>query len=113
MPSTAAWPGQLADLPVPGIPGSRLASMADRLTDGSLPGFLDQLHRVRACLHPIRLSGHVDRVNPVTGELTRDYDTTTSPDGVLLVPCGNRRASRCPSCSDLYAGDAWQIVSAG
>jgi hypothetical protein len=114
MPTTAAaWPAQLADLPVPGIPGSRLASMADRLTDGSLPGFLDQLHRVRACLHPIRLFGHVDRVNPTTGELTRDFDTAGSPDGVLLIPCGNRRASRCPSCSDLYAGDAWQIVTAG
>ena len=87
--------------------------MADRLLDGSLPGFLRQLQRVRACQHPVRLAGQVDRVDPVTGELTPDFDSHDAPDGVVLVPCGNRRASRCPSCSDLYAGDAWQIVHAG
>jgi hypothetical protein len=68
---------------------------------------------VRACLHPVRLAGHVDRVDPVSGELTRVFESGGCPDGVLLIPCGNRRASRCPSCSDLYAGDAWQIVHAG
>ena len=61
-------PAELAGLPVPGIPGSRLADMAGRLVDGSLPGFLDQLARVRACLHPVRLAGHVDRVDPASGD---------------------------------------------
>ena len=109
----ATLPPALADLPVPGFPGVRLAAVADRLLDGSLPGFLRQLQRVRACQHPVRLAGQVDRVDPVTGELTPDFDSDDAPDGVVLVPCGNRRASRCPSCSDLYAGDAWQIVHAG
>lgn len=27
--------------------------------------------------------------------------------------CKNRRAAVCPSCSDLYAGDTWHLVSAG
>ncbi|MGZ4619655.1 MAG: replication initiator [Frankiaceae bacterium] len=77
--------------------------MADRLLDSSPPGFLRQLHRVRACQHPVRLAGQVDRVDPITGELTPDFHSHDAPDGVVLVPCGNRRASRCPSCSDLHA----------
>jgi hypothetical protein len=35
------------------------------------------------------------------------------PDGVIYKPCGNRRASVCPSCSKLYQHDAYQIVRAG
>lgn len=31
----------------------------------------------------------------------------------ILVRCKNRRAVVCPSCSDLYAGDTWQLVHAG
>ena len=32
---------------------------------------------------------------------------------MLLVRCGNRRASVCPSCSREYAGDMWQLLYAG
>jgi len=32
---------------------------------------------------------------------------------VVLGRCNNRRASVCPSCSDLYAGDTWQLIHAG
>ncbi len=39
--------------------------------------------------------------------------TEGEPDGVLLTACGNRRASRCPSCSQTYRGDAFQLISAG
>ena len=31
----------------------------------------------------------------------------------MLARCKNRRASVCPSCSDLYAADTWQLVTAG
>jgi hypothetical protein len=31
----------------------------------------------------------------------------------VWVRCNNRRASVCPSCSDLYARDTWQLVHAG
>lgn len=30
-----------------------------------------------------------------------------------LVKCKNRRADICPTCSDVYAGDTWQLVHAG
>ena len=32
---------------------------------------------------------------------------------VVMIRCGNRRAAICPSCSDLYAADTWQLVHAG
>jgi hypothetical protein len=31
----------------------------------------------------------------------------------VLARCKNRRAAVCPSCSDLYAADTWQLVTAG
>ena len=65
------------------------------------------------CTHPIRLSGHADTVDSRTGEVQHTYDTANEPDGTLLIACGNRRASRCPSCSATYRSDTWQLVAAG
>jgi hypothetical protein len=31
----------------------------------------------------------------------------------VLTRCNNRRATVCPSCSDLYARDIWQLIHAG
>lgn len=31
----------------------------------------------------------------------------------VMIRCGNRRAAICPSCSDLYAADTWQLIHAG
>lgn len=31
----------------------------------------------------------------------------------VLTRCNNRRATACPSCSDLYARDIWQLIHAG
>ncbi|OHV34494.1 plasmid replication initiator protein [Parafrankia soli] len=90
-----------------------LTAMRERVADGTLSAFLSQLDRVAGCTNPIRLAGTVDHVDTSTGEMRRVLDTQTMPDGTLLVPCGNRRASVCPSCSYLYKGDAWQIVHAG
>ena len=45
--------------------------------------------------------------------LARFRDAFALPDGVIYKPCGNRRASVCPSCSQLYKRDAYQIVRAG
>lgn len=49
------------------------------------------------CAHPIQLTG--------TDEFGRDR--------VVWTRCNNRRAQICPSCSDLYARDTWQLVHAG
>jgi hypothetical protein len=33
--------------------------------------------------------------------------------GTVLAPCGNRRESVCPACSDRYAADAFHLLRAG
>jgi hypothetical protein len=41
------------------------------------------------------------------------YDTRTEPGERLLVRCRNRRATVCPACSRLHAGDTFHLVRAG
>ena len=63
---------------------------------------LAEVNQAGGCSHPIRLRGNLlDRVN---GELV---------DTGILVPCKDRRAAVCPSCSRLYQADTWQLVAAG
>jgi len=63
---------------------------------------LSEVDQAGLCSHPVRLRGvTLDRT---TGELS---------EGGLLVPCKDRRAAVCPSCSRLYQADAWQLVAAG
>jgi hypothetical protein len=35
------------------------------------------------------------------------------PDGVIYVPCNNRRAVVCLSCAETYRADTYQLVKAG
>jgi hypothetical protein len=55
----------------------------------------------------VRRSGEDPTSNPT------DLGTTSEPDGVILKACGNRRASRCRPCSEVYRRDAWHLVAAG
>ena len=71
------------------------------------------IERARGCTHPVRLMGSSTNVDPATGELVRAFASNRDPDGVLLTPCGNRRASVCAACSEVYRGDAWQLVVSG
>jgi hypothetical protein len=71
----------------------------------------EQLGGCGHCARPVRLRGRVEHHTPDGRKLA--YTTAGEPDRVLLVRCGNRRASACPSCSHEYAGDMWQLVHAG
>jgi hypothetical protein len=73
----------------------------------------EQMRGVACCARPIRLAGHIDHVDPATGEVRRALDTSSAPAGALLVACGNRRATACPACAETYRGDAWQLIAAG
>ncbi|WP_435877765.1 replication initiator protein RepSA [Streptomyces kurssanovii] len=69
------------------------------------PGFdrwKDQVHRTGGCSDPIHLTGWTLAKDRTTGETLRRYSTDTEPDGRLRVACGNRRASRCPTCAYTY-----------
>jgi hypothetical protein len=72
-----------------------------------------QVAQTGYCSRPIRLAGQVEAADPVTGEVHVTYSTEHEPDGTLLVACGNRRASRCPSCSEVYRRDAFHLVASG
>lgn len=50
------------------------------------------------CANPVQSSAH----DPDLGRRV-----------AVMIRCGNRRAAICPSCSDLYAADTWQLVHAG
>jgi hypothetical protein len=65
------------------------------------------------CSSPIRLAGERLTVNRDTGEIVDRFASTDAPFGVVLLACGNRRASRCQSCSDVYRHDAYALVRAG
>ncbi|SHN34052.1 replication initiator [Cryptosporangium aurantiacum] len=71
-----------------------------------------QLQHCGYCSRPVRLRGRITHRTP-GGRRAVTYSTHSEPDGVLLVRCGNRRASACPSCSREYAGDMWQLLYAG
>ncbi|MGB3896593.1 MAG: replication initiator [Mycolicibacter sinensis] len=56
-----------------------------------------RVESVGYCAHPIQLSG----------------TDTAGRRHCVWTRCNNRRQAVCPSCSDLYARDTWQLVHAG
>ncbi|MCL2419620.1 MAG: hypothetical protein FWD04_10030 [Conexibacteraceae bacterium] len=91
-----------------------LRDVAARLGDPDTGGrYLRWVERARGCSHPVRLRGASRDADVVTGEVVSEFTSDTEPDGVILKPCGNRRANVCPACSEVYQGDAWQLVATG
>ena len=85
-----------------------------RLNDAETGGRYERwVERARGCTHPVRLRGASRDADPATGEVVREFTSEREPDGVLLKPCGNRRAHVCRACSEVYRGDAWQLVVSG
>lgn len=91
-------------------------TLGDLLRVASAPDFprwQEQIHRTGGCSDPIHLRGWTVTQDRATGEILHRYSTDTEPGGRLRVACGNRRASRCPSCAWLYAGDTFHLIRAG
>ncbi|MFJ3247874.1 replication initiator protein RepSA [Streptomyces sp. NPDC086782] len=91
-------------------------TLGDILRVAGSPGFdrwEDQVRRTGGCADPIHLRGWVLHKDKTTGETLHHYSTEVEPTGRLRVACGNRRASRCPSCAWTYAGDTYHLVRAG
>jgi hypothetical protein len=93
---------------------------ADRAAPGPIPpssldpaallrtGLADQLTRTAGpCHRPLRLAKTVLAVGRDNGHV-RALDTQ-----VVHARCGNRRESRCPSCSVLYKYDTYNLIAAG
>jgi hypothetical protein len=91
-------------------------TLADLLRVANTPGFdrwQEQVRRTGGCSDPIHLSGLTVTRDRATGNVLYSYSTAGEPGGRLRVACGNRRASRCPSCAWLYAGDTFHLIRAG
>lgn len=74
-----------------------LRQMIRRAASPSFEAWWDAAERSGFCASPIRLGA--------TDEFGRQHH--------VLTRCNNRRATTCPSCSDLYARDIWQLIHAG
>ncbi|WP_031476709.1 replication initiator protein RepSA [Streptomyces bicolor] len=91
-------------------------TLGDLLRVASAPDFdrwQHQIHRTGGCADPIHLRGWTTRVDTTTGEALHRYTTHGEPGGRLRIACGNRRATRCPSCAWTYAGDTYHLIRAG
>ncbi|RSS85515.1 replication initiation protein, partial [Streptomyces sp. WAC02707] len=96
--------------------GTDPLALADLLRVSNTPGFerwREQVRRTGGCSDPIHLSGTTVTRDRATGDVLYSYSTADEPGGRLRVACGNRRASRCPSCAWTYAGDTYHLIRAG
>lgn len=94
--------------------GSALEFVLARAADpDAYERWVTQGRAARWCTHPVRLSGSTTALDPGSGEIVGGYSTATEPDGVLLKACGQRRATACPQCAEVYRADAWHLIAAG
>lgn len=108
----AGAPSMTTVAPLAELAGPVLRDLA-RHSVGDLDRWIEQVTRLRGCAEPIRLTGSRLTVDARTGEILDAYSTATEPHGHLLIPCGNRRASRCPACAGVYRADTFQLIRAG
>ncbi|GHG04639.1 replication initiator [Streptomyces althioticus] len=101
--------------PTTTIPRPDLATAALPTFTGyrDLLGLVRQLSSLGGCAQPVRLEGQRIDVDSFTGEILRELKSKELPAGHLLVRCGNRRATRCPSCAELYRQDTYHLIAAG
>ncbi|MFD9717428.1 replication initiator [Streptomyces sp. NPDC059076] len=88
----------------------QLASLA-RFAD--LGAYARQVQRLGGCERPVRMEGHRLDVHATTGEVVREIANRDLPAGQLLIRCGNRRATRCTACAEVYRKDTYQLITAG
>ncbi|MFD4758157.1 replication initiator protein RepSA [Streptomyces sp. NPDC058439] len=96
--------------------GTDPLTLADLLRVANSPGFdrwQEQMRRTGGCSDPIHLEGMTTTRDTKSGQVLYSYSTQGEPGGRLRVACGNRRASRCPSCAWTYAGDTFHLIRAG
>jgi Replication initiator protein, pSAM2 len=89
------------------------AQLAELMHSSRWQPWTEALGKVHNCAHPIHVTGSSVRVNPATGDVLATYSSRSEPLGVTCLPCGNRRAARCLSCSRVYAADIFQLIRAG
>ncbi|MFI6146127.1 replication initiator protein RepSA [Streptomyces sp. NPDC051109] len=92
------------------------ATLGDMLRVASAPDYQrwhEQIRRTGGCSDPIHITGWTLAKDKTSGETLHRYSTEGEPGGRLRIACGNRRASRCPSCAWTYSGDTYHLIRAG
>ena len=103
-----------ARLPTPTeIPGSARVTALNRAGRDNYDEWAHHTSSARGCLRPVRLSGRLHTINPATGEVLNTRSTGSLPDGVIYIPCGDRRAEVCPACAETYRADTYHMIKAG
>ena len=91
-----------APVQLPGLPdgidyAAVVKQMIRRASSAGFDAWWQRVGAVGFCANPIHLAG--------LDEFGREHQVFTR--------CNNRRAIVCPSCSDLYSRDTWQLIHAG
>ncbi len=87
--------------------------LLDRATREDYQHWLSAASAAGGCIRPIRLRSTIRDIDAATGELLHRLNTEDTPDGVIYLPCGDRRASVCPPCAETYRADTYQLIRAG
>lgn len=90
-----------------------MRKLSEKLTEPGYERWAGQVAATGGCSAPVHLVGESQLIDQTTGEVLHIYRTSDEPTGRLLVACGNRRASVCPACSQVYQRDVFQVVRSG
>ncbi|MCP2337238.1 replication initiator [Actinomadura rupiterrae] len=102
----------MSSAPMPALP----PEVAAAVQRAELPDFArwhEMIKSAGGCEQPIRLRGERLTVDGETGELIESYSTDDEPTGYLITACGNRRASRCAACAEVYRDDTYHLIISG
>ncbi|NLA34093.1 MAG: replication initiation protein [Actinobacteria bacterium] len=88
-------------------------SVAQRLRSHEYDRWMHTVTSTGYCHNPVRLVGSSTTLHEASGEIFSEYASANEPDGITFTRCGNRRATRCESCSHEYKGDTWHMIMAG
>ncbi|WP_353681713.1 replication initiator [Microbacterium sp. 69-7] len=88
-------------------------SVSRRLRSEDYDRWMHNVASTGYCHNPVRLVGASTTFHEATGEVLSEYSSASEPDGITFTRCGNRRATRCESCSHEYKGDTWHMIMAG
>ena len=105
--------GVLPDIDFYALSESARGSASLRIASGEWSTWARIAARVGWCSNPIRLCGSSKTVDTSTSEVVDRYSSDDLLGGELKVPCGNRRADKCPACSRLYARDTFELIRTG
>jgi hypothetical protein len=89
------------------------AELLERAARDDFHEWLSGAKAAGGCVRPIRLRGTIRNIDAATAEVLSALDTQDTPDKVIYLPCGDRRASVCPPCAATYRSDTYQLIRAG